>query len=200
MPQQPNLSRDPAGIAGEFSAGSQNSVAGNDNGNGIAAHSSSNGLGSAGIAQHFRDLSVGYGVGVGDIHKNAPYLSLKVCAFRFQGKLGGAEKITGKIPVQPGGRHLEYRQTWVFCWIAVVPRKVLLTREPQSGETFPVRGEGQFSEWRVITAGMIHVFSFRTQKSGIRADTAFYSDYFLMNSTPRVPGPQWQETVQPASV
>ena len=44
-------------------------------------------------------------------------------------------------------------------------------------------------------------FSIHCQLSVVNCQLIYaFSSFFRINSTPKVPGPQWQETVQPACV
>ncbi len=101
MLQKPTLFLKPPGVACEAARGAKNPVAGNDDGDGIAAHSAAYGLSGHACGYFQSQASVASGFTPGDIQQQLPDLTLKRCAGRGEGKAAGLRGRTPEIIIQP---------------------------------------------------------------------------------------------------
>mgnify|MGYP003309574904 CR=1 FL=1 len=76
-----------SGIAGEFSAGADNPVAGDDDPDGIAVDSLTNGPGGLRTSDGSGDLTVGAGLPIGDCQQPVPDRNLEGRSFRGNGEI-----------------------------------------------------------------------------------------------------------------
>ena len=114
MAQKPTLFVKASSIACELSVGAHTAVAGNDDADGIAAHSTADGL-CGHIGCYFPgNISVGSAFSVGDLKQDIPHLFLEICT--AGGKVEGvcSWAFSPEIGIQPILCPVEYGQVILF--------------------------------------------------------------------------------------
>ena len=105
MQKQCSFFLDTSGVTAKLPAGTQHSVTGDYNGNGVVANSSAYSL-----RRHFSaifmlkfpcDLTVADAASIGDAAENIPDIPAKDTAFRGEAEEGNIRSISGKVIIQP---------------------------------------------------------------------------------------------------
>ena len=105
--QQGSLAVEAAGVAGERAIGSNNAVAGNDEGDGIASHGAAYGLRRA-ATDAASQFAVGHRLSVGDSKQGLPNTLLEWCASQ-QKVWGEIRFLSGEKDVEPTEGLIENR-------------------------------------------------------------------------------------------
>ena len=171
MAQQPLFLFDAAGIAGDFSSCAHHPVTGNQDADGIPAHSLSHRLGRhfgfSRQTDHFPgQVSVGSDFSIGNVQKKLPDLLLKGCSLRMQRKVQN-RILAPEVSIQPLSRLYQYGMAILFLCFPL---------HIQSGEGLVCTGQQQRPQRRII-GSIIHMgASFQNSRSGNGCGCIFFTD------------------------